>query len=175
MTRRGVVGEAGSDASRHNGGMHVSAKTDYGMRALLELAAVHAADPERMAKGSDIAAAQDIPVKFLEGILSQLRQAGIVTSQRGAAGGYRLDRQPNAITLADVTRALDGPLVGVRGQRPEDVEYTGASVHLQEVWIAVRSSLRQVLERITLADVAAGTLPPELSRLLAAPGAWERR
>jgi Rrf2 family protein len=155
--------------------MHVSAKTDYGMRALLELAALHAEDPERLVKGSDIAASQGIPTKFLEGILSQLRQAGIVTSQRGATGGYRLDREPDRITLADVTRALDGPLVGVRGQRPEDVEYTGASVHLQEVWIAVRSSLRQVLERITLADVAAGHLPPDLSRLLAAPGAWERR
>ena len=155
--------------------MHVSAKTDYGMRALLVLATAYAEDPARLAKGSDIALAQDIPVKFLEGILSQLRQAGILTSQRGAAGGYRLDRAPELVTIADVTRALDGPLLGVRGQRPEDVEYTGASEHLQDVWVAVRASLRQVLERITLADVAAGDLPPHLADLLAAPGAWERR
>ena len=155
--------------------MHVSAKTDYGMRALLELAAAHAEDPRRLIKGDMIAEAQDIPVKFLEGILSQLRQAGIVASQRGPEGGYRLDRDPHAVTIADVTRALDGPLVGVRGERPEDLDYHGASEHLRDVWIAVRSSLRHVLENISLADVAAGELPTEFTDLLAAPGAWERR
>ena len=155
--------------------MHVSAKTDYGMRALLELAAAHAEDPRRLIKGDMIAEAQDIPVKFLEGFLSQLRQAGIVASQRGPEGGYRLDRDPHAVTIADVTRALDGPLVGVRGERPEDLDYHGASEHLRDVWIAVRSSLRHVLENISLADVAAGELPTEFTDLLAAPGAWERR
>ena len=161
--------------TRHNGVMHVSAKTDYGMRALLELTACHGHDPRRLMKGEAIAAAQDVPVKFLEGILGQLRQAGIVASQRGAEGGYRLDRDPAEITVADVTRALDGPLVGVRGERPEDLEYAGASEHLRDVWIVVRSSLRQVLETITLADIAAGTLPADLGLLLGAPGAWERR
>jgi Rrf2 family protein len=155
--------------------MHVSAKTDYGMRALLELAAVHEQDPRRLVKGEAIATAQDVPMKFLEGILRQLRQAGIVTSQRGAEGGYRLARPPAEVTIADVTRALDGPLVGVRGERPEDLEYPGASEHLRDVWVAVRASLRNVLENITLADVASGGLPDELGALLDAPGAWKRR
>jgi Rrf2 family protein len=155
--------------------MQVSAKTDYGMRALLELAAVHAEDPTRLVKGEAIARAQDVPVKFLEGILRQLRQAGIVASQRGAEGGYRLALPPAEVTIADVTRALDGPLVGVRGERPEDVAYPGVSEHLRDVWVAVRTSLRSVLEHITLADVAAGELPHEFDPLLEAPGAWTRR
>lgn len=155
--------------------MHVSAKADYGMRALLELTAVHAEDPARLVKGDTIARAQGIPLKFLEGILRQLRQSGIVTSMRGAEGGYRLDRAPDAISIADVVRALDGPLAAVRGQRPEDISYTGAAVHLQEVWIAVRAAMRDVLEHITLADVASNHLPEDVSRLLAEPGAWTRR
>jgi Rrf2 family protein len=155
--------------------MHVSAKTDYGMRALLELAAAYDDDPRRMVKGEAIATAQDIPLKFLEGILRELRQSSIVASQRGADGGYRLDRPPAEISIADVSRALDGPLVGVRGFRPEDLEYHGASEHLQDVWIAVRASLRNVLENISLADVAAGSLRPDLAQLLDAPDAWKRR
>jgi Rrf2 family protein len=155
--------------------MQVSAKTDYGMRALLELTAVYAEDPARLVKGETVARAQDVPVKFLEGILRQLRQAGIVASQRGAEGGYRLARPPAEVSIADVTRALDGPLVGVRGERPEDLEYPGASEHLREVWVAVRASLRNVLENITLADVASGEMPRELETLLDAPGAWKRR
>jgi Rrf2 family protein len=155
--------------------MHVSAKTDYGMRALLELAAAYDEDPRRLVKGEAIATAQEIPLKFLEGILRELRQSGIVASQRGAEGGYRLDRPPAEVTIADVSRALDGPLVGVRGFRPEDLEYHGASSHLQDVWIAVRASLRHVLENITLADVAAGALRPDLAELLQSPDAWKRR
>lgn len=161
--------------TRENAGMHVSAKADYGMRALLELAVAHAEDPRRLVKGEAIASAQDIPVKFLEGILRQLRQAGIVASQRGAEGGYRLDRSPAEVSIADVVRALDGPLAAVRGQRPEDLDYSGASEHLREVWIAVRAAMRHVLERISLADVAAGTLPPDVDDLLREPGAWQRR
>ncbi len=155
--------------------MHVSAKTDYGMRALLELAAAHAEDPSAWSKGERHRGVAGDPGQVPRGDPQPAAPGGHRDEPARCGGGYRLDRDPSRITLADVTRALDGPLVGVRGQRPEDVEYTGASVHLQEVWIAVRSSLRQVLERITLADVASGTLPPELSRLLAAPGAWERR
>lgn len=153
--------------------MHVSAKVDYGMRALLELAVVE--DPKQLVKGDELAKAQDCPVKFLEGILRQLRQAGIVASMRGAEGGYRLDRAPNEITVADVVRALDGPLAAVRGQRPETASYQGAAVHLQEVWIAMRAAMRQVLEHVTLADIAAGELPAEVSALLTESGAWERR
>lgn len=155
--------------------MHVSAKADYGMRALLVLAAAHSEDPARLVKGEAIATSQDIPVKFLEGILRQLRQAGIVSSQRGAEGGYRLDRAPSDIAVADVVRALDGPLAAVRGQRPEDVDYRGDSEHLREVWVAVRGAIRHVLERVTVADVAAGHFPADVSELLDEPGAWQRR
>jgi Rrf2 family protein len=155
--------------------MHVSAKADYGMRALLELAAAYREDPRRLVKGDAIASAQGIPLKFLEGILRQLRQAGIITSQRGAEGGYRLDRDPADVTIADVVRALDGPLAAVRGERPEDLEYAGASEHLREVWIALRASMRAVLEHISLQDVADNRLPADVTRLLAEPGAWQRR
>lgn len=161
--------------SRENAGMHVSAKADYGMRALLELAAVYQQDRTRLVKGEAIATAQEIPLKFLEGILRQLRQSGIVASQRGAEGGYRLDRDPADVSIADVVRALDGPLAAVRGGRPEDLGYAGAAEHLREVWIAVRASMRHVLEHISLADVAAGELPNNVSELLAEPGAWQRR
>ena len=155
--------------------MHVSAKADYGMRALLELTAAYRENPARLVKGEAIARAQQIPLKFLEGILRQLRQAGIVASQRGAEGGYRLDRDPVKVSIADVVRALDGPLAAVRGQRPEDLEYAGSSEHLREVWIAVRAAMRHVLEHISLADVAAGELPTSVSALLSEPGAWQRR
>jgi Rrf2 family protein len=155
--------------------MHVSAKADYGMRALCELAAAYRVDPAKLVKGEQIATAQQIPMKFLEGILRQLRQAGIVASQRGADGGYRLDRKPNEVSIADVVRALDGPLAAVRGKRPEDIEYPGAAEHLREVWIAVRASMRHVLEHISLDDVATGTLPTDINALLAEPGAWQRR
>ena len=155
--------------------MHISAKADYGMRALLELAVAYQEDPRRLVKGEAIARSQEMPVKFLEGILRQLRQAGIVASQRGADGGYRLDRRPDQVSIADVVRALDGPLAAVRGERPEDVAYPGAAEHLSEVWIAVRVAMRHVLEAITLADVASGRLPDGIGLLLAEPGAWQRR
>lgn len=143
------------------------------MRALLELAA--AEDPKRLVKGDELARAQDCPVKFLEGILRQLRQAGIVASMRGAEGGYRLDRDPAQITVADVVRALDGPLAAVRGERPETAAYQGAAAHLQEVWVAMRASMRQVLEHVTLADITSGKFPKNVTRLLEEPQAWERR
>ncbi len=171
-----TAGRFPSDADpRDNAGMHVSAKADYGMRALLELTVAYQDNPRRLVKGEAIATAQDIPVKFLEGILRQLRQAGIVASQRGAEGGYRLDRDPASVSIADVVRALDGPLAAVRGERPEQLGYAGASEHLKEVWIAVRASMRHVLENISLADVTAGTLPPDVTSLLGEPGAWQRR
>lgn len=146
--------------------MHVSAKADYGMRALMELAAAFETNPQRLVKGEAIATAQHIPLKFLEGILSQLRQSGIITSQRGADGGYRLARHPVDVSIADVVRALDGPLAAVDGRRPEDLEYEGASEPLREVWFAVRTSMRNVLEHISLSDVATGTLPRQVTDLL---------
>ena len=151
--------------------MHVSAKSDYAVRAAIELAA--AADGP--VKGERIAEAQQIPIKFLENILSDLRHAGYVQSQRGAEGGYWLAVPADAVTLADIIRAVDGPLANVRGARPESVTYGGSAGHLVEVWIAVRVALRGVLERVTLADLIAGTLPAEVSQLTRVPDAWASR
>src|ERR687895_2509138 len=129
----------------------VSAKSDYAVRALLELA-VAGSGP---VKGERLAQSQSIPLKFLENILIDLRHAGIVHAQRGAEGGYRLARDPNEVTLGEVIRAVEGPLASVRGEPPESVTYDGAAEHLQTVWIAVRASLRSVLDDLTLAEVAA--------------------
>ena len=118
---------------------------------------------------------QGLPARFLGAILADLRRAGLVASQRGADGGYRLSRDASRITLADVLRVLDGPLAEVRGLRPEAAHYQGAAEHLQDVWVAVRASLRLVLEHVTVADVVSGVLPAELERLTAMPGAWEPR
>lgn len=154
------------------GPMHVSAKVDYAMRALLEIASVTESGGKELIKGDQLAASQQIPGRFLEGILRQLRQAGIVASQRGADGGYRLAKAPEAISVADVVRALDGPLADVRGDRPENAEYEGAAEHLQEVWVATRAALRGVLDHVTLADIASGELPQNVTRYTAKPEAW---
>jgi Rrf2 family protein len=151
--------------------MHVSAKADYAVRAAIELAAAEAGP----VKGDRIAEAQQIPLKFLENILSDLRHAGYVQSQRGADGGYWLAEPAEAITLADIIRAVDGPLANVRGARPESVRYAGSASHLVEVWIAVRVSLRSVLERVTLADLVAGVLPADVKELTADADAWVSR
>jgi Rrf2 family protein len=148
--------------------VRISAKADYAVRAAVELAAA----PEGPMKGDRIAQQQGIPIKFLENILSQLNRSGLVHSQRGAEGGYWLARPANKITLADVIRAVDGPLANVRGLRPEAVAYDGTAKGLQEVWIAVRANLRAVLEKVTLADVAAGTLPRSISKLALDDDAW---
>jgi len=128
---------------------------------------------EKPVKAERIATAQDIPLNFLENILHQLKSSGLVTSHRGPDGGFRLARPAAAITLADVIRAVEGPLASVRGTRPEQVSYTGAAEPLQEVWIALRASLRAVLENVTLADVAAGKLPDQVATLSADPAAWK--
>ena len=149
--------------------MRVSAKVDYAVRAGAELAAAAGAGP---VKGDRIAQAQGIPLKFLENILLDLKHAGLVQSQRGAEGGYWLGRPADEITIAEVIRAVEGPIANVRGERPEQVEYAGSAEALREVWIAVRANLRAVLETVTLADVAAGRLPDEVSRIAADPEAW---
>ena len=149
--------------------MRVSAKTDYAIRAALELAA---APDEKPVKGERFATAQAIPLRFLENILIQLRHAGLVESRRGAEGGYRLARPAGEVTLADVIRAIDGPLAGVSGARPETLGFTGVDEPMREVWIAVRASLRSVLEHVTLADVAAGTLPEHIQAMLEDEDAW---
>ncbi len=152
--------------------MRISAKADYALRAVSELAAADGGGP---VKGEQLATRQDIPPKFLENILGDLRHAGLVRSQRGADGGYWLQRPAADITLAEIVRAVEGPLATVRGQRPEDVAYTGAAEQLQRVWIAVRHNLRAVLEGVTVADVAAGRLPPEVERLADDPDSWVTR
>ena len=149
--------------------MRVSAKTDYALRAALELAA---APDEKPVKGERIATAQAIPLRFLENILMQLRHAGLVESRRGADGGYRLARPAAEVTLADVIRAIDGPLAGVSGARPETLDFTGVAEPMRDVWIAVRASLRGVLEGVTLADVIAGGLPQHVRDLVADEDAW---
>jgi Rrf2 family protein len=143
---------------------------DYALRAGAELAAASEDGPQ---KGDRIARAQKIPPKFLESILLDLKHAGLVQSQRGAEGGYWLARPPAEITLAEVIRAVEGPIANVRGERPEQVEYAGAAEALREVWIAVRGNLRAVLETTTLADLAAGRLPDEVRRIAADPDAWQ--
>ena len=155
--------------------VHVSAKVDYAMRALLELAAVAKTDTRALVKGDALAAAQNIPMKFLEAILRDLRHNGIVSSRRGVDSGYRLDRSAADISVADVVRALEGPLAAVRGERPETVDYDGPAEHLQEVWIASRVAIRSVLEHVTLQHVLDGSLPADVAALLETPGAWERR
>jgi Rrf2 family protein len=148
--------------------MRVSAKADYALRATIELAA---ADDGRV-KGERIAQAQEIPLKFLENILGDLKHAGVVRSQRGAEGGYWLARPAEEITVADVVRAVDGPIAKVRGLGPESVEYAGSAERLRDVWIAVGTNLRAVLEQVSVADIARGDLPAAIELLAADPEAW---
>jgi Rrf2 family protein len=148
--------------------MRVSAKADYAIRAAVELAAAG----EGPVKGDRIAKAQSIPSNFLENILADLRNAGIVGSRRGAEGGYWLARPAADVSLADVIRAVDGPLANVRGVRSDELTYEGSAKALEQVWIAVRASLRGVLEQVTLADVARGALPDHVRQLAADPDAW---
>jgi Rrf2 family protein len=129
--------------------MRVSAKVDYALRALLELAAA----PSGPVKGERLATAQDIPPKFLENILTELRRAEIVASRRGVDGGYRLAKPASEISVADVVRALEGPIASVRGVRPDEIEYTGPARSLQPLWVELRASMREVLEGTTLADL----------------------
>ena len=151
--------------------MRISARADYALRAAAELAAAGGGP----VKGDQLSSAQNIPHKFLENILADLRHARLVRSQRGADGGYWLAQPAEEISLADVIRAVEGPLASVRGEAPEDVEYPGAAKDLQDIWIAVRASVRAVVEHVTLADLAAGELPEEIRRLGEDPDARIRR
>ena len=151
--------------------MRISAKADYALRAAAELAAAGGGP----VKGDALATAQGIPPKFLENILSDLRQSGLIRSQRGSDGGYWLARPAEEISVADVMRAVDGPLASVRGQRPEDVDYTGPATELQRVWIAVRHNLRAVVENVTVADLGNGRLSEDVGALADDPEAWVTR
>ncbi len=148
--------------------MRVSAKADYALRAVAELAAADAGPLKR----ERIAAAQRIPMDYLENILLELKHVGIVQSQRGAAGGFRLARPPDEISLADVIRAVDGPMANVRGDRPEMVEYHGPAAHLRDIWIAVRASLREILEETSIQNLIDGDLPPRVTELIDDPESW---
>ncbi|MGW0698996.1 RrF2 family transcriptional regulator [Streptomyces sp. NPDC002867] len=149
--------------------MRISARADYAVRAALHLAASQDDGP---LKAEVIADAQDIPHKFLESILNDMRRGGLVLSRRGGNGGYRLAQPADSISIADVIRVVDGPLVSVRGVRPPDLSYTGPARSLLPLWIALRSNVREILEGVTLADVASADLPAGVSALTEAPGAW---
>jgi Rrf2 family protein len=152
--------------------MRISAKADYAVRATLELAAADEGEP---VKGEVIADAQDIPLQFLEHILLELKHARIVRAKRGAKGGYWLARPPDDITLANVIRAVEGPLANIQDDAPEQTRYPGHAERLREVWVAVRANLRAVLEQVTLADVATGELPEPIRELTDHPDAWVTR
>jgi Rrf2 family protein len=154
--------------------VRVTAKVDYAVRAATMLA-THAAGEGGPLKGDRIATAQDIPLKYLENILSELRQSGIIRSQRGADGGYWLARPADQITIADIIRAVEGPLAHIRGERAENLHYPDGTGALQQLWVATRASLRLVLDHVTLADVASGVLPPDIAALTTSPEAWEPR
>jgi Rrf2 family protein len=152
--------------------MRISAKVDYAVRAAAELAA---ATDERPIKAERIANAQDIPLNFLENILGELRHAGIVRSHRGADGGFRLAKPAEDVTVADIIRAVEGPLASVRGGPPEEAAYGGNAQVLPRVWIAVRTNLRKVVEQVTVADIAGGRLPSSIDKLAEDPESWITR
>jgi Rrf2 family protein len=152
--------------------MRISAKADYAVRAAVELAS---APDEKPVKAERIATAQEIPLNFLENILGELRHAGIVRSHRGAEGGFRLAKPADQVSIADIIRAVEGPLASVRGGPPEETSYPGSSEALPRVWIAVRASLRNVVEHVTVADIASGELPTAIDKLAADPEAWVTR
>lgn len=155
--------------------MRISSKVDYAVRACTELAV---RSPNRAAgatKGELLGIAQDIPTKYLENILSELRRSGVVGSQRGADGGYWLARPAAEISVADVIRAVEGPLADVRGEAPEELDYVGPAKPLERVWMATRASVRLVLEQVSLADIAGDALPKSVDALLDDPEAWLRR
>lgn len=149
--------------------MQVTAKVDYAVRAMVELAAAGGGP----LKGEAIATAQAVPLRFLENILIELRHATLVRSQRGSEGGYRLARPADEITLADVIRTVEGPIASIRSERPDELSYSGPAAPLRDVWVALRASMRAVLESVTLDDVARGELPAEITRFTREPEVWE--
>jgi Rrf2 family protein len=152
--------------------MRISAKADYAVRAALELAAAPEGEP---VKGERLAEAQDIPLQFLEHILLELKHARLIQARRGAKGGYWLARDPAEITVADVIRAVEGPLANIHEHAPEELHYGGPAEKLRDVWVAVRAALRSVLENVTLADLADKNLPWRIDAILNDPEAWIKR
>jgi Rrf2 family protein len=157
---------------RHNGLVDISARTEYALRAMLQLATAPTGDAVSI---DALASAQDLPRRFLEAIFSDLKSGGLVRSVRGPRGGYVLTREPEQIPLGDVMRAVSGPLAEVRGLRPHETKYNGVAAHLPEVWVAVRVALRDVLDATTLADVLTGKLPANVKAMADRPEAWQNR
>jgi Rrf2 family protein len=151
--------------------MRLTVKSEYAIRALAELAA--RSRDGKLVTAEELAQAQGIPRRFLLGIMAELRKDGLVASHRGVDGGYTFDQSPADITLADVIRSVEGPLAQIGDERPGEISYGGAAAVLADVWVAVRASLRAVLEEVTLADVAAGKLPPSVEKLTRDPDAWQ--
>lgn len=151
--------------------MQISARTDYAVRAMLTLAAAG----QETVTGQALAAEQQLPQKFLEAILTDLRRTGLVRSRRGPIGGYALARPPSKIAIGEIVRAVDGPLAVVRGERPEQAVYAGAAEHLGTLWVALRAAVRSVLDDVTLEQVLSGDLPAPVRGLLDSPGAWRSR
>ncbi len=158
-----------SSQKRQDRGVRISSKADYAIRAVVELATLEDSWP---VKAETLAAAQDIPGKFLLNILFELKSAGIVASQRGNEGGFRLGRAASEITLADVVRAVEGPLAQVGDVRPDQLEYKGSAEPLVEVWIAVREHIRSILESVSVADIATRNIPLTVRLITADPEAW---
>jgi Rrf2 family protein len=153
--------------------VRVSAKVDYAVRAAVELAAHE--DDDKLVTSEEISDRQNIPHAFLTNILQSLRQAGVVVSKRGPVGGHKLAKAADEIVIADIIRAIDGPLAGVSGQHPEELDFSGTAAPLQQVWIAVRANLREILEKVTLADVANDDLPAAIEKRAASDDAWISR
>jgi Rrf2 family protein len=156
---------------RHDGAVQISARGDYAVRAALSLAAAYPSVMSAHAVAED----QDMPRKFLEAVLADLRRSGIVRAQRGAEGGYTLARPPREITVGAILRAVDGPLAGVRGLRPEETHYDGAAENLPRLWVAVRAAVRDVVDEVSLAELVSGKMPTHVRRLTARPDAWQPR
>ena len=151
--------------------MQISARGDYAVRAALSLAAAHPA----LMSAQAIAAEQVMPRKFLEAVLADLRRAGIVRAQRGADGGYTLAQPPRDVTVGAILRAVDGPLAGVRGLRPEETTYQGAAANLPDLWVAVRAAVRDVVDEVSLAELVSGKMPAHVRKLTTRPDAWQPR
>jgi Rrf2 family protein len=155
--------------------MRITHKVDYGVRVMTTLAKVAEATPARAVTSATLAATDDIPPGFLDDILRLLRIGGLLRSQRGGEGGWLLARAADTITVAHIIRALEGPLASVRGIRPHELADGGEKEPFVSLWIAVRTALRSVLEHVTVADLAAGQLPPDVAKLAADPDAWDPR
>jgi Rrf2 family protein len=161
----------GVEHAGHDVCVQISARGDYAVRAALSLAKAH---PSLMSAQA-IAQDQDMPRKFLEAVLADLRRAGVVRAQRGAEGGYTLSQPPRDVTIGQILRAVDGPLAGVRGMRPEETQYAGAAENLPNLWVAVRSAVREVVDEVSLAELLSGRMPAHVRKLTTRPDAWQPR